>query len=123
MEKKWKIIRVIPILLAVGFVPLIVTAKKYDIGLNCFDWFSDSDSSIDLFLYWKGQGLILLAFLMLLFAAVSRMGKKKDSLSGRSSGYRRWHGWHFIWFWRFCQHSFLPIGILRCGEAMNSGRA
>lgn len=77
MEKKWKIIRVIPILLAVGFVPLIVTAKKYDIGLNCFDWFSDSDSSIDLFLYWKGQGLILLAFLMLLFAAVSRMGKKE----------------------------------------------
>lgn len=71
MQRIWRNISVIPILLVFGFVPLIVTAKKYVIGLSGYRWFSDLHTSVDLFLYWKGQGLILLAFLMLLFLIVS----------------------------------------------------
>lgn len=55
----------LPVLLAVGFVPLIVTAKSYSIGLGRFPWFFNTSDSVDLFLYWKGQALLLLAFLML----------------------------------------------------------
>ena len=65
----------VPVLLALAFVPLIVTAKKYSIGLNGYKWYSDLETSTDLFLYWKGQMLILLAFLMmgcLLFSLLKR---------------------------------------------------
>ena len=59
----------IPVFLALGFVPLIVTAKKYTADLNHYNWFSDSKTFVDIFLYWKGQALILLAFIMLLILA------------------------------------------------------
>ncbi len=65
LSHKWNVIRTFPIMLAMAFVPLIVTAKKYSIGLSGFSWFSNSADGVDLFLYWKGQALILLAFVML----------------------------------------------------------
>ena len=64
IKKIGKLAILLPAVLAVSFVPLIVTAKRYNIGLNGFDWFG-SETSVDLFLYWKGQALILLAGLML----------------------------------------------------------
>ncbi len=76
MEKTWRTVRTVPVLLALAFVPLIVTAKKYNIGLNGYKWYSDSVTSTDLFLYWKGQILILLAFLMMACLLVS-LAKKE----------------------------------------------
>lgn len=76
MEKTWRTIRTVPVLLALAFVPLIVTAKKYDIGLNGYPQFTNSSTSTDLFLYWKGQALILLAFLMMACLLVS-LAKKE----------------------------------------------
>ncbi len=55
----------VPIMLALGFVPLISTAKQYTSNLNNNNWFSNSSNFVDIFLYWKGQALILLAFIMM----------------------------------------------------------
>lgn len=65
MNKIWNTIRMTPVLLVLAFVPLIVTAKKYVVGLDGYTWFSNLKESTDLFLYWKGQALILLAFFMM----------------------------------------------------------
>ena len=72
----WKSVRLWPVLLAIGFVPLIVTAKIYNHGLDVMNWFSYGQATADLFLYWKGQALIALAFIMLLFAFVTTGNKK-----------------------------------------------
>ena len=72
----WKSVRLWPVLLAIGFVPLIVTAKIYNHGLDVMNWFSSGQATADLFLYWKGQALIALAFIMLLFAFVTTGNKK-----------------------------------------------
>ena len=77
MGRVQKLIRLIPALLAVGLVPLIVTVKRYDLDLYRYAWFMNSDSSIDLFLYWKGQALIFLAFLMTAAVLFSLAGKKE----------------------------------------------
>lgn len=72
---KW--IRLMPIFAALFFVPLIVTVKQYDTGLAGYEWFSSSEQSIDLFLYWKGRALILLALIMLFFLVVRLFGKNQ----------------------------------------------
>lgn len=77
MGREQKILRLIPALLAVGLVPLIVTVKQYDLDLYRYSWFMNSDSSIDLFLYWKGQVLIFLAFLMVAAMLFSLVGKRE----------------------------------------------
>ncbi len=76
MGKIGRTIRTVPVLLALAFVPLIVTAKKYNIGLNGYPWYSNSETSTDLFLYWKGQALILLAFVMTACLLVSLAERK-----------------------------------------------
>ncbi len=76
MGNIWRTIRTVPVLLALAFVPLIVTAKKYNIGLNGYPWYSNSETSTDLFLYWKGQALILLAFLMTACLLISLAERK-----------------------------------------------
>lgn len=78
MGSKQKILRLIPALPAVGLVPLIVIVKQYDLDLYRYAWFMNSDSSIDLFLYWKGQALIFLAFLMAAAALFSLVGRKEN---------------------------------------------
>ena len=67
MEKKTKYawLWALPVMLAAGMVPLIATAKQYTSDLSSNNWFSDSSAFVDIFLYWKGQALILLAFIML----------------------------------------------------------
>lgn len=77
MGREQKTLRLLPALAAVGLVPLIVTVKQYDLDLYRYAWFGNSDSSIDLFLYWKGQALIFLAFLMVAAALFSLAGKKE----------------------------------------------
>lgn len=79
--KRWQgirdIVRIAPIMAALAFIPLIVTVKQYDTGLADYAWFSNSAKSVDLFLYWKGRALILLAVLMLVLLAVRLAGKEK----------------------------------------------
>lgn len=66
-NRGWKpgdVLRILPVILALAVVPLIVSVKQYDTGLTKEPWFFSADSSIDVFLYWKGQALIVLAVVM-----------------------------------------------------------
>lgn len=82
--KRWQgirdIVRIAPIMAAIAFIPLIVTVKQYDTGLAGYAWFSNVEKAVDLFLYWKGRALILLAVLMLVLLVIRLAGKEKISL-------------------------------------------
>ena len=55
----------LPLALAVAVVPLIAVAKRYNTGLTKYAWFSDAlKSTVDVFLYYKAQVLIILAWVM-----------------------------------------------------------
>ena len=73
----WDVIRTVPVMAALALVPLIVTVKKYDTGLADYAWFPANDSSVDLFLYWKGRALILLAIVMVVLLAVHVMNRER----------------------------------------------
>lgn len=70
-------IRVLPVMAAIAFVPLIVTVKQYETGLAEYEWFSNVSQSVDLFLYWKGRALILLAVVMFAFLAFRLVNKDR----------------------------------------------
>lgn len=70
-----------------AFVPLIVSAYYYEIGLNDFAWFADSEKAYDFFLYWKGQALILLCGLLALYAAVKTFAVKGNKHAIRQGPY------------------------------------
>lgn len=73
------------LILILGFVPLIVSACHYRIGLKDYPWFLNADTSYDFFLYWKGQALILLcACLALNTAAGQFFGGKRGRADVRS---------------------------------------
>lgn len=75
------------IVLVLGLVPLIVSAKKYYVGLNTFPWFSGAETSYDFFLYWKGQALVLLCGAMALYTAGKLFFGKKDTLGEADNRY------------------------------------
>ena len=77
MAQKKRSFRLIPALLAVALVPLIVTAKQYKLDLSRYSWFSNGSSSTDIFLYWKGQALIFLSFLMVAVSLFLILEKKE----------------------------------------------
>lgn len=71
-NRGWKtgdVLRILPVILALAAVPLIVSVKPYNTGLTKEPWFFNSDSSIDVFLYWKGQALVILAVAMAVLLA------------------------------------------------------
>lgn len=86
-EKNRNIVGAILIVFVLGLVPLLVTAKKYNIGLNIFPWFSSADTSYDFFLYWKGQALILLCGVMALYVAIKLFMGKKNTLGETDNRY------------------------------------
>lgn len=75
------------IVLILAFVPLIVSAKKYSVGLSDQLWFSSADTSYDFFLYWKSQALLLLCGVLSLYAAVKMTVSKKDMMASVDNRY------------------------------------
>ncbi|MDD6183310.1 MAG: hypothetical protein PUB25_06270, partial [Lachnospiraceae bacterium] len=75
------------IVLVLGLVPFIVSARKYYVGLNTFPWFSSAETSYDFFLYWKGQALVLLCGAMALYTAGKLFFGKKDTLGEADNRY------------------------------------
>lgn len=69
-EKNINILGALFLVLVIAVVPLLVSVKKYVIGLNSFSWFSGSEATYDFFLYWKGQALIFVCGIMALYVAV-----------------------------------------------------
>lgn len=70
----------LPVMLALALVPLIVTVKEYKTGLADKVWFANTENGVDLFLYWKGRALILLAAVMGLFLIFWLLKKGRLSL-------------------------------------------
>lgn len=72
----------IPLLLVFFLIPLIMRAYIFDSGLSQFDWFPNKNEEVDIFLYWKGIYLIIIAACMTVYLVV-RLAKnfaeiKKD---------------------------------------------
>lgn len=75
------------IVLILAFVPLIVSAKKYSVGLSDQLWFSSADTSYDFFLYWKSQALLLLCGILSLYAALKMTVSKKEMMASVDNRY------------------------------------
>ena len=68
----------IPIILMMGFVPLIVHMYQYNANLSQFDWFPDgADSQIDFFFAWKMIAIIIIGIIMAGILLYRHYGKKE----------------------------------------------
>lgn len=84
------------IVLVLAFVPLLVSAKKYSVGLSDQLWFSSADTSYDFFLYWKGQALLLLCGILSLYVALKMSISKKDTMVSVDNRYMIPLGVYFL---------------------------
>lgn len=65
MSKSSKNLTLIPVVSALGFIPMIVYNHVYHIGYHVFDWFpNDTDQYGDMYLFWKMVAIIVVACVM-----------------------------------------------------------
>lgn len=65
MKDKTKKLALIPIIIALGFIPMLVHSYTYDSGFERFDWFPDASAQqIDFFLWYKMAAIIAVALVM-----------------------------------------------------------
>ena len=77
----------IPVILMMGFVPLLVHMYSYNSNLSQFDWFpANSDTQTDFFFAWK---MIVIVIIGVLMAAILlyRHYVKKETLQFENSFY------------------------------------
>lgn len=69
----------IPIIIVLGFVPVIVHMYQYDAGMERFDWFPDnSNTRVDMFMAYKSYTIIILSAIMLFVLIIQAVkGKQK----------------------------------------------
>lgn len=71
-------IKLIPIIMAMGFISTIVHAHVYDTKLSQFEWFPDAGTiDVDVFLFWKMVAIIIVGIVMLILAIDSFVIKKQ----------------------------------------------
>lgn len=73
------LLRMFPVVLAAGLVPLVVREYKYNTGLEAYPWFDGTKVKYDFFLASKGAVLMMLALIMLVCVSV-RLWKEKGKL-------------------------------------------
>lgn len=79
--------RLIPIILLMGFVPLIVHMYQYHTNLSQYDWFPNgSEEQSDFFFAWKMIAIIVIGLVMVGILAY-RYFKEKESLRFENSFY------------------------------------
>lgn len=77
----------LPIILMIGFVPLIVHTFTYNTGLSQFDWYPDSaGTTVDVFFAWKMIAAIVLGVVML-GIILFRYYSKKEKLQFENAFY------------------------------------
>ena len=77
-KKQISNILMIPVILMIGFVPLIVHTYEYRTGLSQFDWFpNSSESQVDVFFAWKMITAIIIGAVMLVVLLVRYFNKKE----------------------------------------------
>lgn len=65
MNSKNKPIYLVPIIIALGFIPMIVRAHTYSSGLSRFEWFPDANEwQTDFFLWYKMAAIMIVAVMM-----------------------------------------------------------
>ena len=78
MSKTKKRVLLLPVIIALGFIPMIVRMHTYNTGLSVFDWFPDAaEQQVDFFLWYKMQAIILTAVVMCCMLAYSIRKDKK----------------------------------------------
>lgn len=72
LQKKDKIIDniqtyfpLLPLIFAIGVIPLIVRIHYYDPKLSGYSWFPDETHLMDMFMYWKNQAMMQLDVILL----------------------------------------------------------
>lgn len=73
------LLRMFPVALAAGLVPLVIREYKFDTGLESYPWFDGAKVKYDFFLASKGAVLMMLALIMLVCVSV-RLWKEKGKL-------------------------------------------
>lgn len=65
MNKTKRRLYLIPIVIALGLIPMLVHSHTYSTGLSAFDWFPDaSELQVDFFLWYKMVAIIVVAAVM-----------------------------------------------------------
>lgn len=77
----------LPIILMMGFVPLIVHMFEYDSNLSQFDWFpTNSESQVDFFFAWKMIAIVIIGVVMI-GIMLYRYAKKKEQFQFENAFY------------------------------------
>lgn len=77
----------LPIILMMGFVPLIVHMFEYDANLSQFDWFpTNSESQVDFFFAWKMIAIVIIGVVMI-GIMLYRYAKKKEQFQFENAFY------------------------------------
>ena len=89
MKDKKRILELLPIVLVLGFIPLLVHMHTYNCNLSQFDWFPNgSESQSDFFLYYKMVAIIIVGVLMAVLLLYKYATDKKSF---------QWnHAWYFL---------------------------
>lgn len=78
----------IPIILAMGFIPLIVHTYTYQTGYSQFEWFSEAaDAQVDCFLICKAIAIVIVGALMLAILCRKYFAGKKKQFAFETSFY------------------------------------
>lgn len=78
-KRNIKTIFLLPIIIVLGFVPVIVHMHQYDAGMEKYDWFPDkSNIRVDLFMAYKSYAIMLLAGIMLIVLIAQAIKEKKE---------------------------------------------
>lgn len=67
-----------PLFLIVTILPLIVSMRTYNTGLNQFDWYPIDDTAVDTFLYYKQWFFVLISSMCALILVVRGIIDKKE---------------------------------------------
>lgn len=77
--RKIEKIKLLPIIIVWGFVPLLVRMQPYQTGLSQFEWYPDSSEwQTDFFLVWKSWFITACAICMLLILAYNYFERKRE---------------------------------------------
>lgn len=114
----------LPLALAVAVVPLIAVAKRYNTGLTKYAWFSDAlKSTVDVFLYYKAQVLIILAWIMAVCLIGAFLTKKDWSGRWKQLSAPEIYSVGIYLVLSLISAFFSAYGSVAFKEAMSSGRA
>lgn len=77
-EESNNIYVLLPILLIIGFLPLVMKLKVYDPKLSQYSWFADDTSISDIFLYYKHWLFVIITAILLVVIVLYSIYKRRQ---------------------------------------------